>query len=239
MKFRTLLSEAILIKRSLRFLVDVELVSKRRRTLYCPNLGPLPNFDMPGTKLWFRSANRLSQGYLDILELIEVNSSKWTAVNPEYAQVLVRESLHCGTLPELQGYRFLYLNNALTKTNPIELLVRENGEQCYIHIKPIFNANEQGGSYFPEIPAEDTSPLLELIRQRENGHRAILFYCVQHTGGRCVRPADLVHPIYTTTLRSAVSLGVEVLAYSANINLREITLGTRIPVLLSEDITSR
>lgn len=236
MKFRTLLTEATLIKRSFRFLLDVELKNKKVRTLYCPNLGPLPYCEVLGTKIWFRTANRLSQGYLDVLELIEVNQSVWIAVNPDYAQALVREGVHQGIITELQDYRFLHLNNISTQANPIELLLKENGEHCFIQITPIFWGDIRGDCYFPETAAENIAPLNELILQKEAGHRAILVFCVQHTGVKCIRPADMMHPLYSGTLRKAVALGVEVIAYRASINLREIKLETRIPVLLSEDI---
>lgn len=237
MKFRTLLSEATLLKRSFRFLVDVELKNKRQRTLYCPNLGPLPYCEVAGTKVWYRTANRLSQGYLDVLELIEVNQSIWIAINSDYAEALVREGVHQSIIKELNGYRFLHMNNISSKTNPIEILIKENGEHCFIKIKPIFWGDARGDSYFPETAAEDVTPLNELILHKESGHRSILFFCVQHTGVNCVRPAEVMHPVYSNALRKAVASGVEVLAYRTNINLREIKLETRIPVLLSEDIT--
>lgn len=238
MKFKGPLTESVLLKRHFRFLMEVILKNKKRRTIYCPNLGTLLGCDILGTRLWFSSAGRLSQGYLDILELVEVNEGYMVAVNPDYAMVLVREGVRENIIAELQNYRFLHLNS-VHACKGVDLLLKETGEQCYIHIEPIFYGDERGEGIFPETVFQEIQSLKELIHQKEMGHRAVLFYCVQHNGIKCVRPSDVVHPLYNTLLKQAVSMGVEVLAYRATINLREITLESRIPVLLSEDITSR
>lgn len=238
MKFKGPLTEAVLLKRNFRFLIDAVLKSKKRRCIYCPNLGTLLGCDILGTRLWFSSAGRLSQGYLDILELVEVNGGALVAVNPEYAVVLVREGVRENIITELQGYRFLHLNVAHNANHNVDLLLKEDGEQCYIHIEPVFFGDDRGEGFFPETIFQEVDSLKELIAQREMGHRAVLFYCVQHNGIRCVRPLDAVHPVYGKMLRQAVETGVEVLAYRAQATVRDITLETRIPVLFSEDITS-
>lgn len=243
MKFRTLLTEATMMKRTFRFLMDVELKNNKKRTLYCPNLGLLPFCEIPGTKVWFRTANRLSQGYLDVLELIELNASIWIAVNVDYAGALVREAAHQGIITELRDYRFLHLNTLANRNDPTrnipnkinpELLIKENGDRCFIHIIPVLSSNESGTGFFPESASEEIYPLNELMHQKETGARAILFLAVQNTGVNCLRPADQLHPNFCSLLRKASKAGVEIIAYRANINLREISLETRIPVLISE-----
>lgn len=238
MKFKNPLIEAIFIKRNFRFLVDTVLLNKRKRTIYCSNLGPLLNCDILGTRIWYSVASRLSQGYLDVLELAEVSGGAYVAVNPDYAQILVREGVQQGVIPELKGYRFLHVN-AVSNTNNIELLLKENGEQCFIHIEPVFFGDERRNGYFPDSLNHSLTQLQELIVQKEMGNRAVLLYCVMHTGIQCLRTAETVHPYYAKMLRNAMTSGVEIVAYRAGITLQEIKLDERIPVLLSEDIISR
>lgn len=237
MKFKTPLTEAVLLKRNFRFLAEVVLSNKRRRTLYCPNLSPLLNCDVLGTRVWFSLANRLSQGYLDTFQLAEVNGGALVAIHPEHAQTIVREGLHQGLIPELKDFRFLHVNVG-ANSNTIELLLKENGEQCFIHVEPVFFGDDRGEAYFPETLNQSIQPIQELIVQKELGNPAVLFYCIQHTGVRCLRLAEMVHPLYAKTLRLAIQAGVEILAYRAFINLQEMKLDARIPILLSEDITS-
>ena len=102
MKFKKPLTEAILLKRTFRFLIEVILANRRRRMVYCPNLGPLLNCDVLGSRIWFSAANRLAQGYLEVLELTEINGGELVAVNPDYAHMLVREGLCHEKISELK-----------------------------------------------------------------------------------------------------------------------------------------
>lgn len=239
MRFRGPLTEALLLKRYLRFLVDVSLKNKRKKTIYCPNLGPLANCDILGSRIWVSSAGRLSQGYLDVWELVEVNGGWLVSVHPEHSRVLVREAVHLGTITELKDYRFLHAPIYPSAGNGIELLLKENGEQCFVHIEQVIFGDERGDGYFPETIGAGILSLRELMALKEAGHRAVLFYCVQHTGIHCIRPADSIDPLYGKMLREAVAMGVEVLAYRVNITLRDMNLECKIPILLSEDIAYR
>jgi sugar fermentation stimulation protein A len=70
---------------------------------------------------------------------------------------------------------------------------------------------------------------------RKSGERAVLLFCVQHSGIDFVRPADNIDPSYGTLLREAISSGVEVLAVKAKFDIRssKICLSHEIPVVLS------
>lgn len=235
MRFKSPLVEAILLKRSFRFLAEVTLKNKRKRMLYCPNLSSLRHCDVLGSRIWFSNPNRLSQGYLDIWELTEVDSGWLVFINQGYAGILVREAIEYHLIPELEGFRFLQSPMMPSFGNGIEMLIKENGEQCFIHVEPVLCADERNEGYFPEEKGVGLSPLEELIALKEAGHRTILFYCIQHNGITCLRPADNIDPVYGVRLREAASIGVEILAYRAHISLQEVKLGSAIPVLLTEE----
>jgi sugar fermentation stimulation protein A len=239
MKFKAPLTEAILLRRYFRFLADVALKNKKRRTLYCPNLGPLTHCDILGSRVWFSNTSRLSHGYLDVWELVEVDKGWLVCVHPEHAKHVVMEGIHQGLVPELKDFRFLHSPITPAPSNGVELLLKENGEQCFLYIEPVLFGDERGDGYFPEKVGMGTGALKELIALKEANHRAMIFYCVQHMGIRCLRPADAIDPTYGKILREAHAKGVEILAYRTDITLREMNLGTRIPVLLSENIAYR
>lgn len=239
MKFKSPLIEAVLLKRHFRFLVEVALSNRKKRMLYCPTLVPLPHCDVLGSRIWFSMANRLSQGYLDVWELTEVNGGWLVSINPEHAQLLIREALDCDKIPTLEGFRFFH-SPAISKLgNGIELLLKETGEQCFIRVQPVYFVDERNHGLFPEVSGVGISTLYDLMSLRESGHRAVLFYCALHSGLTCIRPSDNVEPQYSKILREAINKGVEILAYRANVNVREMTLDAQIPLLLPEDIILR
>lgn len=235
MKFKSPLIEAILLKRSFRFLAEVALKNKQRRMLYCPNLGLLRHCDVLGSRIWFSNPSRLSEGYLDVWELTEVDGGWLVFINPNYAGALVREAIEYNRIPELEGFRFLQVPIMPSFGPGIEMLLKENGEQCFIHAEPVLSANEQNEGYFPEEKGMGISALEELIALKKAGHRTVLFYCIQHNGVTCFHPADNIDSMYGIRLREAVALGVECFAYRAHISLQEVSLGSRIPILLAQE----
>ncbi len=236
MKFNQVLSEATLLKRHHRFLVEVALGNKKRRMLYCPNLGALPKCDVLGSRIWFAKANLISHGTLDVWELVEVDGGWLVNIDPKHARTLVREALQEEWIPQLKGYKFLQPPIVPSLESGIELLWREDGEQCFLHIESVLYGDEKGTGYFPETVNQGIAALRDLIAVREIGHRAILLYCVQHNGIQCISPNDQVDSNYSHLLREAINKGVEIIAYRANINLSEMILDTEVPVLLSAGI---
>ncbi len=69
---------------------------------------------------------------------------------------------------------------------------------------------------------------------RKQGYRAVLLFCVQHSGIDRVTPADDIDPVYGRLLREAARQGVEVLAYATEFDLKNssIVLGRELAVEL-------
>ena len=93
--------------------------------------------------------------------------------------------------------------------------------------------SDDGIGYFPDSVSDRASKhLRELMRMVEEGHRAVIFFCVNHTGIKEVRPADHIDSVYGQLLREAAKKGVEILAYRSHINEFEIVLKDKVPVVI-------
>jgi sugar fermentation stimulation protein A len=89
-----------------------------------------------------------------------------------------------------------------------------------------------GLGVFPDaVSQRGCKHLRELINMVEQGHRAVLLFCVQHSGIEVVAPADYIDCIYAETFRQALATGVEVLAYRAVPTPQMISLNKPLPVL--------
>jgi len=87
---------------------------------------------------------------------------------------------------------------------------------------------------FPDaISSRGSKHLRELMHVKRHSHRAVLLYCVQHTGIEKVGPADAIDPLYGETLRAAIASGVEVMAYAAKVSPYEITITQSLPFVCS------
>lgn len=104
---------------------------------------------------------------------------------------------------------------------------------CYVEVKSVTLGFEGGLGSFPDAKSvRATKHLNELMKIKANGARAVLLFCVQHTGIERVSPAYDIDPIYSQRLGEAADAGVEVLAYRADISPEEIILRHAVPVVL-------
>jgi sugar fermentation stimulation protein A len=241
-KFKSRLSEATLLKRHLRFLVEVALpepVFKAHKIIFCPNLEPLLGCDVLGSRLWYSAANPFSTSHiLDTWEITEIDKGHLVCINPEHTKTLVVEAVNRGIIRELHGFYFFKKTVYFGHNNAIHVLVSSHGEQAFLGIESVTFGNAAGTGFFPDSRTKDMKNLYELMAIRQAGYRAILLFCVQNTEIKNVRPANDIHPAYTALLREAQSAGVEILAYRSMITLEGLDLIDRIPVILSENIIS-
>ena len=108
--------------------------------------------------------------------------------------------------------------------------------ECYLEVKSVTlleNPVSHGVGYFPDsVSVRGTRHLRELKRVAIQGHRAILFFCVQHSGIQQVAPAAHIDPLYADTLIEAVEAGVEVLVYKVRFRGGKPTIHTSLPFVL-------
>ena len=66
----------------------------------------------------------------------------------------------------------------------------------------------------------------------QQGERAVLFFLVNRPDGRHMRAAKEIDPLYASELSKAMEAGVEVLAYRAATDLKEVGIGEAVPRLI-------
>lgn len=224
-----------LIKRYKRFLADIELENGRELTVHCPNTGSMKNCADPGSAVWIQDSGNLKRKYPFGWELVQVEGRFWACINTGRANALIREGIETGVISELQGYESLRQEVKYGDENSrIDLLLEDQNKPCcYVEIKNVTLLENNGIGAFPDaVTARGAKHLRELMLMVEQGHRAVLMFCVAHTGIERVRPADHIDPEYGQLLREAVSAGVEVYAYGARITPDEVTISRPLPVSL-------
>lgn len=223
MQFPQSLQSAILIKRYKRFLADVRLDDGREITLHCPNTGSMQNCQTPGSKVWFTDSGNSKRKYPCTWQLVQNGAGQLVGVNTGLANQLVVEAIRSGQVVELQGYRKLATEVPYGDQNSrIDILLSESANsaadsgQCFVEVKNVSLAIGGGRAIFPDaVTLRGHKHLQELMLMRQQGHRAVLCFCVQISGVDCVAPADAIDPEYGRLLRMALRQGVEVLAYRA------------------------
>ena len=234
MQFYNSLIEGILVKRYKRFLTDVTLLNGEEVVAHCPNTGAMTGCAEPGMQVWLSPSNNPKRKLGYTWELGVTQQGHWIGINTNNANKIVAEALATHAIQELQGYetvrpevRFGHENSRIDF-----LLSSSDKKDCYVEVKSV-TLLEEGQGYFPDAKTvRGQKHLRELTAMVEQGYRAVLLFCVQHSGIHSVKVAENIDPKYAQMFKHAVDVGVEVLAYSCAINEQNITLNQRLPMIV-------
>ena len=225
---------AQLIQRYKRFLADIILPNGETITVHCPNTGSMKNCMQPMSACWYSTSESAARKYPNTLEIVTTPNGDLAGINTSRSNSLVANAICNGIISELQGYdtirsEVMYGN----EKSRIDFLLENSNGKCFVEVKNVTLMEAKGQGLFPDAVSErGTKHLRELMQMIRDGHRAVLLYCVQHTGIEWVEPADAIDPLYGKTLLEAIAAGVEVIAYKAEINpaMSSIKLLKKLPV---------
>ena len=233
------LQPARLIKRYKRFLADVDLPDTSLITLHCPNTGSMKNCLYPGNRVWYSDSGNPKRKYPCTWYFTEDLQQNIIGIHTGLSNQLAREAILSGRIADLSGYGKLTSEMRYGDQNSrIDFYLSEHERElpdCYVEVKNVSLLSQDGVGLFPDaVTTRGQKHLEELILVRQQGYRAVLLFCVQHSGIERLMPADQIDPVYGGLLRKASAEGVEVLAYGARfeLELSKVELDTALPVIL-------
>ncbi|GAC16651.1 DNA/RNA nuclease SfsA [Aliiglaciecola lipolytica] len=230
MLFPSPLIKGKLIKRYKRFLADVSLPDGSTVTAHCPNTGAMTGCGDAGFEVWLSPANNPKRKLAYTWELSKNNQGDWIGVNTNNANKLVGEALVAGLIEELKDYQNIKPEVKYGEENSrIDfMLSADNLTDCFVEVKSV-TLLEDGKGYFPDAKTQRGSKhLRELTALVKSGKRAVLLFCVQHTGIKNVRVADHIDPEYAATLQAAIDAGVQILAYDCKFSEEKVNLNQQV-----------
>ena len=239
-KFTAELLEGRLVKRYKRFLADV-LYQGAELTLHCPNTGKMTGCAEPGWRVYFSIADNPKRKYPHTWELVENAQGELICVNTQRANQLVAQALADKKIDTLAGYQQIIPEARYGQENSrIDFLLRQAGlPDCYLEVKSVTLCSEHtsGLGYFPDTQSlRAQKHVRELIDCVQQGHRAVLLFCVLHTGIHYVRPAAHLDAEYAALVTQAHALGVECIAWRAKISPHGMQLVEELEFQLSEAV---
>lgn len=230
------LQEGVLLRRYKRFLADVRLPDGEEITIHCPNTGSMKACVAEGSPCWFSVSDNPKRKYPNTWEIATTPAGHLAGVNTGRANALVEEGIAAGVIGELQGYARLQREVRYgDERSRIDFLLsgKAGAVDCYVEVKNVTLCEAQGQGLFPDaVSVRGTRHLRELALMVAQGYRAVLLFCVQHSGITRVAPAALIDPEYARTLTAVMAQGVEVYAYQADLSPDEIVLRRPLPVSL-------
>lgn len=230
MKFSPPLSQGVLIKRYKRFLADIETQEGERITIHCPNTGSMKNCLSPGEPVWYSHSANPKRKYPHTWEIATTPDGHLAGINTARANALVEEALRGGLLSGLSNWLALRREVRYGENSRADFCLWYDDRPAYVEVKNVTLLEERQGFFPDAVSQRATKHLAELTRIVQGGGRAILIFCVQHSGIDSVAPAEHIDPLYAQSLSLAADAGVEMYALKASLTAGEIVLHQTIPV---------
>jgi sugar fermentation stimulation protein A len=231
MKFSTPLIQGTLIKRYKRFLADIQLADGSIVIAHCPNTGAMTGCAEPGWKVWLSPSNNPKRKLLFTWEVVLTDQLNWIGINTQKANILVKEAIQETNIAELAGYKTLQGEVRFGEENSrIDFLLTDPEKpDCYVEVKSVTLLDNNAG-YFPDSKTvRGQKHLRELNLIAKQGKRAVLFFCVQHSGIQSVQVAKHIDPDYAKELKQAMLSGVQILCYDCKISPEKIYINQSLP----------
>ena len=230
MNFPSPLERGVLIQRYKRFLADVALDDGRHITAHCPNPGAMLGLNMSGLPCWVSVSDNPKRKLAHTLELVDVDGGL-VGINTMHPNRIVAEALEAGAIPKLAGYDTVRPEVKYGAASRVDFLLTGEGRApCFLEVKNCHLSRGGGLAEFPDcVATRSLKHLVELSREVEAGHRAVMLFVIQRTDcDRFDTAADL-DPAYAAGLIAAAAAGVEVLCYDCDIELTAVRLARSVP----------
>jgi sugar fermentation stimulation protein A len=231
MRFEPPLKPSVLINRYKRFLADVEHPQFGEMTVHCPNTGSMKNCWQPGWTAWILDSNNPKRKYRYTWVVSENSNGERIGINTHLANQLVVEGIRRGVIRELSNYDEMKTEVPYgEEKSRIDVWLEDaSGRECFVEVKNVTLKEDDGIGYFPDaVTKRGQKHLRELIQMKNSGHRAVLLFVVQHTGITSVKAAAHIDPDYARLLTDAIEAGVEVLAYTCEIEPDRIAISHQV-----------
>lgn len=235
MKFDPPLRRGRLVRRYKRFMADIIDDDGRELTLHCPNTGSMKHCTPENAPVLFSDSGNAKRKYRHTWEAVQVAHGHWAGINTGRPNALVAEAI---VAQRISGLSPEGLRREVTFGDSRFDLASGGAPDTFVEVKNVTlgggeDEPDHGLIRFPDaVTLRGQKHLRTLMDVVAGGRRAVLFFCVQHTGARQVAPADDIDPAYGELLREAVSAGVEVMAWRTTISPTVFALDTPVPVVL-------
>lgn len=213
-----------------RFIAHVE-VSGEEQVVHVKNTGRCKELLVPGAVVYLeKSENPARSTAYDLIAVKKGN--RIINMDSQIPNKVVAEWLEKGSF----FHDLVSLRPEITYGNSrFDFYVETKTEKVFIEVKGV-TLEEDGVVRFPDAPSERAlKHVEELIKAKEAGYRAILFFVIQMKGAKWFTPNVDAQPEFSERLKYAAQVGVEIYAYDCEVTPNTITMNTQVPIALSSE----
>ena len=160
-------------------------------------------------------------------QLTQVNGL-WAGINTAVPNILLREGFETGIIPQFSGFDTIQMEVKYGTNSRADAVLTGPDGSMYVEAKNV-TLVEDGRALFPDaVTSRGAKHLDELANVAAQGHRALMFFCVQRMEAESAGVASHIDPVYTEKIVDAMKAGVEVIAWRARITPERIVLDKKL-----------
>lgn len=218
------------IKRPNRFIAHVEIEGKEE-IVHVKNTGRCKELLVPGAVVYLQKSDNPSRS--TAYDLIAVQKGeRLINMDSQIPNRVVEEWLR----KEAFFHDLIFVRPETKYGNSrFDLYVETKEEKIFIEVKGV-TLEEGGVVRFPDAPSERAlKHIEELIKAKQEGYRALLFFVIQMKGVKFFTPNVDTQSEFGEGLKQAVEAGVEIYAYDCKVMPDSIELQDLVPVAVSSE----
>lgn len=218
------------IKRPNRFIAHVEIDGKEE-IVHVKNTGRCKELLVPGAVVYLQKSDNPSRSTAYDLVAVQ-KGERLINMDSQIPNRVVEEWLRKGAF----FHDLIFVRPETTYGNSrFDLYVETKEEKIFIEVKGV-TLEEAGVVRFPDAPSERAlKHIEELIKAKQEGYRALLFFVIQMKGVKFFTPNVDTQPEFEEGLKQALEAGVEIYAYDCNVTSDSIELQDPVPVAVSSE----
>lgn len=218
------------ISRPNRFIAHVE-IDGEEQVVHVKNTGRCKELLVPGAIVYLEKSDNPARSTAYDLIAVQKNN-RIINMDSQVPNKVVAEWLKEGSF----FHDLVSLRPETTYGNSrFDFYVETKEERVFIEVKGV-TLEENGLVRFPDAPSERAlKHVEELIKAREAGYRAIIFFVIQMKGVKWFAPNVDTQPEFGEALVHAAKAGVEIHAYDCMVTPESIAMNEPVPVALSSE----
>ena len=221
------IQKAVFLERPNRFIAYVRLDGKKE-TVHVKNTGRCAELLVPGTAVYIQeSANPARKTKWDLIAVEK--GERLINMDSQIPNKAVQEWVEGGGLfPDVRLVR----PETTYGNSRFDLYVEAGERKIFIEVKGV-TLEEAGVCRFPDAPSDRAvKHLEELIRAKQDGYEAYVFFVIQMKDVRYFTPNTDTHPAFAQALKKAAAAGVKILAYDCEVAPDGITIRRPVETVL-------
>lgn len=206
-------------------------VDSKRVLCFLPNPGRLEELLVPGAEVLLKSVGKNERKTAYDVVGVKCCGGQIVSVDSRLPNKLVYEALKNRELPEFADYTIIKAE-PLYEHVRFDFLLSGDADKCLLEVKSCTLVRD-GVAMFPDAPTmRGAKHVLELVKAKNDGYRACIFFLVQRIDAHIFRPNYEMDKVFGENLRRAVKSGVEAYAYTSEFSEDKIMLRRKIEVTL-------